>query len=52
MRVEENIRLIESGRLVVPENADLLTFLLSDGEITVARRQDHADAGLPLQTVL
>ncbi len=33
-RVEENIRLIESGRLTIPENADLLTFLLSDGKIS------------------
>jgi hypothetical protein len=32
-RLEENIRNIERGRLVVPENADLVTFLLSDGRV-------------------
>ncbi|WP_372717184.1 hypothetical protein [Novipirellula sp.] len=31
LRVEENIRLIESGRLQVPAGYDLVTFLLSDG---------------------
>ncbi|WP_419194975.1 tyrosine-type recombinase/integrase [Novipirellula herctigrandis] len=34
LRVEENIRLIESGRLQVPAGADLVTFLLSDGKLT------------------
>jgi len=33
LRVEENIRLIESGRLVLPDGADLVTFLLSDGKL-------------------
>lgn len=33
-RVEENIRLIESGRLAIPQDADLLTFLLSDGRLS------------------
>ena len=33
-RLEENIRLVESGRLIVPEAADVLTFLLSDGKLT------------------
>ena len=32
-RVDENIRLVESGRLVIPERADLSTYLLSDGEL-------------------
>jgi len=32
-RIEENIRLVESGRLVVPDDADLGTFLLSDGQL-------------------
>ncbi|MCG8651729.1 MAG: site-specific integrase [Pirellulales bacterium] len=33
-RVEENIRLVESGRLVIPDNADVITFLLSDGNLS------------------
>lgn len=32
-RVEENIRLVESGRLVLPEHADPASFLLSDGQL-------------------
>jgi hypothetical protein len=32
-RVEENIRLVESGRLVMPEHADAGAFLLSDGKL-------------------
>ena len=32
-RVEESIRLVETGRLSVPANADLATFLISDGKI-------------------
>ena len=31
--VEENIRLIEQGRLELPDDADVPTFLLSDGKI-------------------
>lgn len=33
-RIEENIRLVESGRLVVPDDADAVSFLLSDGRLT------------------
>ena len=32
-RVEENIRLVESGRLVLPDHADPAAFLLSDGHL-------------------
>lgn len=32
-RFEENIRLVESGRLVMPEQADPGAFLLSDGKL-------------------
>ena len=32
-RVEENIELVESGRLVVPDDVDLGSFLLSDGKL-------------------
>jgi hypothetical protein len=32
-RVEENIRLVDSGRLVLPEHSDPATFLLSDGKL-------------------
>ena len=30
VRVEENLRLVERGRLDIPANADIATFLLSD----------------------
>jgi hypothetical protein len=33
-RLEENIKLVESGRLAIPEGADVITFLLSDGRLT------------------
>jgi hypothetical protein len=32
-RVDENIRLVESGRLTVPKNGDVAAFLLSDGAL-------------------
>jgi integrase len=32
-RIEENIRLIERGRLEIPADADVATFLLSDGKL-------------------
>ena len=32
-RVEENIQLVERGRLIVPEGADLALFLLTDGRL-------------------
>ena len=32
-RVEENLRLVERGRLTVPDGADLGLFLLSDGKL-------------------
>jgi integrase len=32
-RVEENLRLVESGRLVIPDTADVPAFLLSDGKL-------------------
>jgi len=31
--VEENIRLISEGRMVIPDGADVPTFLMSDGRI-------------------
>ncbi|QDS91401.1 site-specific tyrosine recombinase XerC [Roseimaritima multifibrata] len=33
LRVEENIKLVESGRLTIPDNSDVVTFLLSDGKL-------------------
>ena len=35
-RLEENIRLVERGRLALPEDVDLPTFLLSDGKLAQA----------------
>ena len=31
--IEENIRLIEAGRMTLPEDADIPTFLMSDGRL-------------------
>lgn len=33
-RLEENMRLVESGRIEIPDGADAATFLLSDGKLT------------------
>ena len=33
-RLEENIRLVESGRIEIPDGSDVATFLLSDGKLT------------------
>ncbi len=33
VRVEENIRLVESGRMTLPEQDDVTSFLLSDGKL-------------------
>ena len=33
IRLEENTRLVESGRLTIPDGADPATFLLSDGKL-------------------
>ncbi|MCA9014466.1 MAG: site-specific integrase [Planctomycetaceae bacterium] len=33
-RIEETIQLVEQGRLDLPENVDIPTFLLSDGKLT------------------
>ncbi len=32
-RLEENLGLVDSGRLVIPDDADIASFLLSDGQI-------------------
>jgi len=32
-RIEENIRLVERGRLEIPPDADVMAFLLSDGKL-------------------
>jgi len=33
IRLDENLRLVTAGRLVIPEGADIPTFLLSDGKL-------------------
>ena len=33
VRLDENLRLVAAGRLVIPETADIPTFLLSDGKL-------------------
>jgi len=34
-RLDETIRLVESGRIELPDGADLATFLLSDGKLAI-----------------
>ena len=34
LRFEENLALLERGRLELPQGADVATFLLSDGKLT------------------
>jgi hypothetical protein len=56
-RFEENLRLLERGRLELPAGADLATFLFSDGKlnhkptlekaITLAESFDHYLSGHP-----
>ena len=36
-RIEENVELIERGRLQVPSDADVFSFLLSDGKINASK---------------
>jgi integrase len=33
VRLDENLRLVSAGRLVIPEGADMPTFLISDGKL-------------------
>jgi integrase len=33
LRLDENLRLVATGRLIIPEDADISTFLLSDGKL-------------------
>lgn len=44
-RVERRLKLIDQGDLVIPSDADLLTFLLSDGKLT---RPVEVSAGITL----
>ncbi len=48
LRVEENVQLIESGRLQLPAGADLMTFLLSDGKLS---KKPVAKASLSLSAL-
>ena len=50
-RVDENIMLVECGRLIVPDEVDLGAFLLSDGrlngkEVTAAKKTTAYTAGV------
>lgn len=42
-RIEENIRLVERGLLTLPEDADVVSFLLSDGRVP-AKIPDDCDS--------
>ncbi|MCA9128024.1 MAG: tyrosine-type recombinase/integrase [Planctomycetales bacterium] len=48
LQIEENIELVERGRLEVPADADLMAFLVSDGRLTSKRK---ASGQLPLGTL-
>jgi integrase len=47
-RVERRLKLIEQGDLVLPEGADLVTFLLSDGKLA---QPVNVSVGLSLKTL-
>ena len=40
-QLEENIRLLEKGRIELPDDADVVEFLLSDGKLDGKRRANH-----------
>jgi hypothetical protein len=40
-QLEENIRLLEKGRIELPDDADIVEFLLSDGKLDGKRRANH-----------
>lgn len=48
VRFEENIGLVQRGRLQMPADADVATFLLSDGKLT----RDPEDVPLPVAVTL
>lgn len=48
LRFQENLALLERGRLELPPDADLSTFLLSDGKLT---QPPHATAGPEVLTL-
>lgn len=44
LRFEENLALLERGRLELPTNADIMTFLLSDGKLARSPKASSAPA--------
>lgn len=46
LRVEENIRLVTSGRIEIPETADVATFLLSDGKLSSQKSIAHSSIAI------
>ncbi|MBP85659.1 MAG: hypothetical protein CMJ64_02920 [Planctomycetaceae bacterium] len=44
VRIEETIRLVESGRLEVPSDADLATFVLSDAKVLKGNARERNGA--------
>ena len=44
LRVEENIRLVERGRMTIPPDASVATFLLSDGKVEAPIRFERAES--------
>jgi integrase len=48
VRLEENIGLVERGRLTIPADADIATFLLSDGKLATSPKDEAAKEVLTL----
>jgi len=44
LRIEENIRLVEQGRMTIPSDANVATFLLSDGRVETSIRFERAES--------
>lgn len=51
-RLEENLRLVERGRLIPPPDADIPTFLLSDGQVAERFHLPEQEQALTLEAIV
>ncbi len=51
-RLEENLRLVERGRLIPPPDADIPTFLLSDGKVAERFHLPEQEQALTLEAIV
>ena len=51
LNLEETIRLVECGRLQIPDDADLVTFLLSDGKLQQQRTKQRDPKPVTLKSL-